>query len=60
MKVYGMPERVEYLNAALTEITKRQGRYSRDPFEHAMNTIDAMSDIAQGALDGTWREKETD
>ena len=52
--------RIATLEAALRAILKREGRYSRDPLEHAGNVIDAMADIAGDALNGTWREKEND
>ena len=45
---------VEYYRAALQEITKGRGRHSRDPYEHAENTIDDMKQVAQDALEGTW------
>jgi hypothetical protein len=35
---------------ALQEITKGEGRYSRDPLEHASNTIEDMRAIAIDVL----------
>ena len=52
--------RIATLEAALREILKCEGRFSRDPLEHASNTIYAMAYTAQNALDGTWQEKESD
>jgi hypothetical protein len=37
--------------AALEEIRKGAGPYSRDPLEHATNTIEAMKALAAEALD---------
>jgi len=45
---------VTYYRAALTRITKRLGRFSLDPHEHANNTIDGMAQIAEDALNGVW------
>ena len=36
---------------ALREIEKGEGAFSRDPLEHAENTIDNMKDIARQALE---------
>ena len=47
--------RVEYLEAALKEIAKREGPFSRNQLLHASNTIDAMAKIAEEALAGTWK-----
>ena len=41
---------VERLIAALAEIAKGEGAYSRDPLIHAGNTIDNMKGIAKAAL----------
>lgn len=41
---------VRRYEAALREITKREGRFSRDPLEHASNTIEDMAAIADAAL----------
>ena len=49
-----LAEQVEYYRAALQEITKRMGRYSRDRLEHAQNTVEDMAQLAQDALEGTW------
>jgi hypothetical protein len=38
------------LRAALTEISKGEGAFSRDPLTHAVNTIDSMKQIARDAL----------
>ena len=38
------------LVAALLEISKGEGPYSRDPLTHASNTIEAMKQLAQDAL----------
>lgn len=46
--------RIATLEAALRKIITREGRYSRDPLAHASNTIDAMAELAQSALDDTW------
>lgn len=35
---------------ALKEIAKGEGRFSRDPYEHACNTIEDMKEIARAAL----------
>jgi hypothetical protein len=35
---------------ALKEIAKGEGRYSRDPFEHACNTIEDMKALAIAAI----------
>jgi len=41
------------LLAALAEIEKGEGAYSRDPLEHASNTIDYMKRIAREAREAT-------
>jgi len=43
-------DRIEALEAALREITRGEGRYSRDPYEHACNTIEDLIAIASAAL----------
>jgi hypothetical protein len=43
-------DRIEALEAALREITRGEGRYSRDPYEHACNTIEDFIAIASAAL----------
>ena len=50
--VEGWPgaEEVERLRAALAEIAKGEGRFSRDPYEHACNTIESMKTLAADAL----------
>lgn len=35
---------------ALEEIAEGKGRYSTDPFQHAINTIDDMKELARKAL----------
>ena len=50
--------RIKKLEAALREIAKGEGAFSRDPLEHASNTIDSMKGIAKTALDeGGERER---
>lgn len=39
-----------HLREALEDIAKGEGAYSRDPFEHACNTIDAMKERARAVL----------
>lgn len=46
--------RIKYLVAALEEVAKGMGPYSRDPLAHASNTIEDMKDIATKAVAGTW------
>ncbi len=48
--VLGLLARVRELEGALTEIAKGEGEYSRDPMEHAINTIDSMKAIATKAI----------
>jgi hypothetical protein len=43
-------DRIEALEAALQEIARGEGRYSRDPHEHACNTIEDLIAIAKAAL----------
>ncbi len=51
---------VEYLRAALRQIAKCEGRFSRDQLTHAGNTIEDMEAIANGALAGTWTVPDAD
>jgi ElaB/YqjD/DUF883 family membrane-anchored ribosome-binding protein len=44
------------LREALEEITKKEGRFSMDPLEHARNCVDDMAEIAQAALRDTQEE----
>ena len=44
-------DRIEALEAALRGITRGEGRYSRDPHEHACNTIEDLIAIARAALE---------
>jgi hypothetical protein len=46
----GIAHDLETLRTALTEIAKGEGPFSRDPLEHAGNTIDAMKKLASEAL----------
>ena len=41
---------VEKLRSGLREIAKGEGRYSREPLEHASNTIEDMKLLAQELL----------
>ena len=41
----------ERLRAALTEIAKAEGAYSRDHLTHCENTVDAMQALALAALE---------
>ncbi len=43
---------VERYEAALREIAKREGAWSRDQLTHANNTVDSMESIARAALAG--------
>ena len=43
---------LQRFHAALVEITKTRGPFSRDHQEHANNVIEAMAQVAQDALDG--------
>ncbi len=43
---------IQRLRAALTEIAKGEGRYSRNPLTHAENTIVDMRSLATAALEG--------
>lgn len=45
---------VVYYRAALEKITKREGPWNQDFHAHAENAIDAMAEIAEDALAGTW------
>lgn len=51
-------ERIAYLEAALTELSKPRGRYSLDPLTHAHNVIENMAGVAAKALAGTWEPEE--
>lgn len=42
---------VNDLLAALKEIAKGEGRFSRDPLEHAANTIEDMKALALAAIE---------
>lgn len=48
-----MMVRIETLEAALKEITKGEGAFSRDPLTHATSTIESMKQIALDALAST-------
>ncbi len=39
------------LMEGLMEITKGKGRFSRDPFEHAANTIEDMKGLARALIE---------
>jgi hypothetical protein len=43
-------DRIEALEDALREIARGEGRFSRDPYEHACNTIEDLIAIARAAL----------
>ena len=43
-------DRIEALEGALREIARGEGRFSRDPYEHACNTIEDLIAIARNAL----------
>jgi hypothetical protein len=43
-------DRIEALEGALREIARGEGRFSRDPYEHACNTIEDLIAIARAAL----------
>lgn len=45
------------LLAALEEIAKGEGAYSRDPLKHAENTIESMKEIARSAIAAARGEK---
>ena len=47
--------RVQYLEAALRDISQGNGPFSRDPLEHAGNCIDNMATVASLALNGEWK-----
>jgi len=51
-------ERIDYLEAALRTIMRREGRYAREYLEHAKNTIEAMAKIAEDALAGVWERPD--
>lgn len=44
-------DRLDIAKKALKQIGKGEGRFSRDQFEFACNTIDDMKELARGALD---------
>jgi hypothetical protein len=44
-------DRLDIAKKALKQIAKGEGRFSRDQFEFACNTIDDMKELAIGALD---------
>jgi hypothetical protein len=48
----GLLDEVDRLRAALVEIAKGEGRFSRDRLEHASNTIWDMQQLAKAALEG--------
>jgi hypothetical protein len=41
---------IERMREALQEISKKEGRFSMDPLEHASNCVEDMAQIAQEAL----------
>lgn len=43
-------QRIKALEKALREISKGEGRFSRDPLEHASNTIEDMKALAIEAI----------
>jgi hypothetical protein len=49
---------VTYYRAALAKIAKQEGRFVRDPCEHARNCVEDMAHVAEGALAGTWENEE--
>jgi hypothetical protein len=44
-------EKIERMRAALEEISRGEGPFSRDPLTHATNCIENMKQIARDALD---------
>jgi hypothetical protein len=42
------------LKLTLEYITKKEGRFSMDPHEHARNCIEDMAEVAEEALKGKW------
>lgn len=48
----------ERLRLALEYISEARGRFSIDPHEHAVNTVEDMQDVARQALAGTWEPDE--
>jgi hypothetical protein len=48
------PSETEMLRAALKQIAKCEGAYSRDPLTHAGNVIEQSKRIAESALAGTF------
>jgi hypothetical protein len=51
-------EQTARMRAALQEITRGAGPFSRDPLKHADNCIEAMKAIATGALEGDWNPEQ--
>jgi hypothetical protein len=49
-KCRDLHDRLENALAALREIARGEGRFSRDPLEHASNTIEDMKRLATDAL----------
>jgi len=49
-------ERIAELTMVLQEIAKGEGRFSRDQFEHACNTVEDMKGLADKALNGSKQE----
>jgi hypothetical protein len=47
-----------YYRAALREIAKGYGKYSRDPLEHCSNVVENMQHIARQALEHKWEPEE--
>jgi hypothetical protein len=54
--VAAAPEMLE----ALREIAKGEGRFSRDPLEHAANTIEDMKALAEAAITKAEGREETE
>ena len=52
--LHGFASRELYLEAALRQVTKKLGRFRRDPLEHASNTIDDMASTAERAIVREW------
>lgn len=44
-------DRLDIAKKALRQIAKGEGRFSRDQYTFACNTIDDMKELAEGALD---------
>ncbi len=49
--------RLEVLKSVLKEIAKGEGRFSRDPLEHASNTIEDMKALARAELEANVNEQ---